>query len=336
MPENDRSIEGNDAANKARTEDRRRIAAFLDAKAAEAGAAQNTLLAYGRDLRDFCDWLSARGIRIQTVTREEIEDYLFHCDAEGLSRATRARRLSAIRQLTRFALEEDWREDDPAGRIAGPGRAKRLPKTLDRAEVEAMFEALPRIGRNGTERARNLALVEMVYATGMRVSELVSLPVSACRGNPAALLIRGKGGVERMVPLNGAARAALAAWLKVRDNAPAESPLGRLVAGRGSRWLFPAPSREGHLARQAMNGLMNQLAIAAGIDPARVSPHVMRHAFATHLLEGGADLRAIQMLLGHSDLGTTEIYTHVVDGRMRELVMNHHPLAHPPQKEDEE
>ncbi|MDQ7263345.1 tyrosine recombinase [Paracoccus sp. PS-1] len=307
--------------------DQGRISAFLDAQAAEAGAARNTLLAYGRDLKDFAGWLAARGGSLLTVTRDGIEDYLLHCDAQGLSRATRARRLSAIRQLFRFALEEDWREDDPACRISGPGRMQRLPKVLDRAEVQAMLDALPRIGRNETERARNLALVELIYATGMRVSELVSLPVGACRGDPALLLIRGKGGKERMVPLSDPARRALAAWLKRRDEAPAESPLGRLVAGKGARWLFPAASREGHMTRQAMNNLLGQLALAAGIDPARVSPHVIRHAFATHLLEGGADLRAIQTLLGHADLGTTEIYTHVMDGRMRDLVLNHHPLA---------
>ncbi|KRW97968.1 tyrosine recombinase [Paracoccus sp. MKU1] len=310
-----------------RQNDRGRISAFLDAQAAEAGAARNTLLAYGRDLRDFIDWLAARGESLLTVPREGIEDYLSYCDAQGLSRATRARRLSAIRQLMRFALDENWREDDPAGRISGPGRVQRLPKVLDRAEVQAMLDALSRIGRNETERARNLALVELIYATGMRVSELVSLPVGACRGDPALLLIRGKGGKERMVPLSDPARRALAAWLKQRDNAPAESPLGRLVAGKGARWLFPAASREGHMTRQAMNALLGQLALAAGIDPARVSPHVIRHAFATHLLEGGADLRAIQTLLGHADLGTTEIYTHVMDTRMRDLVLNHHPLA---------
>lgn len=313
--------------NSERGSDRGRISAFLDAQAAEAGAARNTLLAYGRDLRDFTDWLAARNESLQTVPREGIEDYLSYCDAQGLSRATRARRLSAIRQLMRFSLEEGWREDDPAGRISGPGRSQRLPKTLDRSEMQAMLDALPRIGRNETERARNLALFELIYATGMRVSELVSLPAGTCRGDPVLLLIRGKGGKERMVPLSDPARQALAAWLKRRDNAPAESPLGRLVAGKGARWLFPAASREGHMTRQAMNNLLSQLAIAAGIDPARVSPHVIRHAFATHLLEGGADLRAIQTLLGHADLGTTEIYTHVMDTRMRDLVLNHHPLA---------
>lgn len=307
--------------------DQGRISAFLDAQAAEAGAARNTLLAYGRDLKDFAGWLDRRGQTLLSVPREGIEDYLSFCDAQGLSRATRARRLASIRQIMRFALEEGWREDDPAGRISGPGRQQRLPKTLDRAEVQAMFDALPRLGRNETERARNVVLLELLYATGMRVSELVALPVGACRGDPALLLIRGKGGKERMVPLSDPARRALAVWLALRDHAPEDSPLGRLVAGKGARWLFPAPSREGHMTRQAMNGLLGQLASAAGIAPSRVSPHVLRHAFATHLLEGGADLRAIQTLLGHADLGTTEIYTHVLDARMRDLVLNHHPLA---------
>ncbi|MFC3568970.1 tyrosine recombinase [Paracoccus simplex] len=307
--------------------DQGRISAFLDAQAAEAGAARNTLLAYGRDLKDFAGWLDRRGQTLLSVPREGIEDYLSFCDAQGLSRATRARRLASIRQIMRFALEEGWREDDPAGRISGPGRQQRLPKTLDRAEVQAMFDALPRLGRNETERARNVVLLELLYATGMRVSELVALPVGACRGDPALLLIRGKGGKERMVPLSDPARRALAVWLALRDHAPEDSPLGRLVAGKGARWLFPAPSREGHMSRQAMNGLLGQLASAAGIAPSRVSPHVLRHAFATHLLEGGADLRAIQTLLGHADLGTTEIYTHVLDARMRDLVLNHHPLA---------
>lgn len=315
--------------------DLRRISAFLDAQAAESGAARNTLLAYGRDLRDFCEWMVRADHSLQDVTRDGIEDYLSHCDAQGLSRATRARRLSSIRQIMRFAQDEGWRQDDPAVRISGPGRAKRLPRTLDRAEVQAMLDAIPRLGRGETERARNLALFEILYATGMRVSELVGLPVSACRGDPQLLLIRGKGGKERMVPLGPPARRALQGWLAIRDNAPEGSPLGKLVAGQGAKWLFPAASAEGHMTRQAFHGLVGQIAAAAGIDPSRVSPHVIRHAFATHLLEGGADLRAIQTLLGHADLGTTEIYTHVMDGRMRDLVLNHHPLANASQDEGE-
>ena len=306
---------------------KQRIATFLDAQAAEAGAARNTILGYGRDLSDFADWLAARGLTLEGVSRDQIIDYLAHCEAEGLARATRARRLSAIRQLTRFALEEGWREDDPAIRIQGPGKTQRLPKTLSQAEVTALLDAVPQTGRTPADRTRNRCLIELLYATGMRVSELVSLPVAATRGDPQLLLIKGKGGKERMVPLSGPAREALGDWLALRDGAARDSALGKLIAGNGARFLFPAASKAGHMPRKSMNDLLHDLAIAAGIAPARVTPHIIRHAFATHLLEGGADLRAIQTLLGHADLSTTEIYTHVLDARMRDLVLNHHPLA---------
>ena len=306
---------------------KQRIATFLDAQAAEAGAARNTILGYGRDLSDFADWLAARGLTLEGVSRDQIIDYLAHCEAEGLARATRARRLSAIRQLTRFALEEGWREDDPAIRIQGPGKTQRLPKTLSQAEVTALLDAVPQTGRTPADRTRNRCLIELLYATGMRVSELVSLPVAATRGDPQLLLIKGKGGKERMVPLSGPAREALGDWLALRDGAARDSALGKLIAGNGARFLFPAASKAGHMPRKSMNDLLHDLAIAAGIPPARVTPHIIRHAFATHLLEGGADLRAIQTLLGHADLSTTEIYTHVLDARMRDLVLNHHPLA---------
>lgn len=310
--------------------DNRAISAFLDAQAAEAGAARNTLLAYGRDLQDLSEWLSGRRKSLSDLTRELVEDYLTHCDAQGLSRATRARRLSSIRQFTRFALEEGWRQDDPAIRIHGPGRAQRLPKTLDHDEIDALLNAAPTVGRGDVERTRNRCLIELLYATGMRVSELVGLPVAGTRGDPAVLLIRGKGNKERMVPLTPAARNALSDWLTLRDSAPKDSPLGKLIAGNGARWLFPAPGTAGHMPRQSFGRLLNDMAVKAGVDPSRVTPHVIRHAFATHLLEGGADLRSIQTLLGHADLGTTEIYTHVLDERMRDLVLNHHPLAGKP------
>ena len=308
--------------------DHRAISDFLDAQAAEAGAARNTLLAYGRDLRDLSDWLGHRRLSLANLTRDQIEDYLTHCDAQGLSRATRARRLSAIRQFTRFALEEGWRTDDPALRIAGPGRAKRLPKTLERAEVEALLDAAGRTGRTQTDRARNICLIELLYATGLRATELVSLPVAGCRGDPAVLVVKGKGGKDRMVPLSNPARAALREWIALRDAAPHGSALHRMLQGPGARWLFPAIGAEGHMPRQSLSRLLTLMAIEAGVAPSRVTPHVIRHAFATHLLEGGADLRSIQLLLGHADLGTTEIYTHVLDQRMRDLVLNHHPLAH--------
>lgn len=309
------------------TDPKRRIATFLDAQAAEAGAARNTILGYGRDLSDFADWLAAHGLTLEGVSRDQIVDYLAYCEAQGLARATRARRLSAIRQLTRFALEEGWREDDPAIRIEGPGKTQRLPKVLSQTEVTALLDAAPLTGRTPADRSRNRCLIELLYATGMRVSELVSLPVAATRGDPQLLLIKGKGGKERMVPLSVPARDALADWLRLRDGAARDTALGKLVAGAGARFLFPAASKAGHMARKSMNDLIRDLALAAGIPPAQVTPHVIRHAFATHLLEGGADLRAIQTLLGHADLSTTEIYTHVLDARMRDLVLNHHPLA---------
>jgi integrase/recombinase XerD len=307
--------------------DHRAISDFLDAQAAEAGAARNTLLAYGRDLRDLSDWLANQRLSMANLTRDQIDDYLAYCDAQGLSRSTRARRLSAIRQFTRFALEEGWRADDPALRITGPGRAKRLPKTLDREEVNALLEAAGRLGRTDRDRARNICLIEMLYATGLRATELVSLPVAGCRGNPAVLVVRGKGGKDRMVPLSTPARMALRDWIALRDAAPQGSPLFRLLQTPSARWLFPAIGALGHMPRQSLSRLLNEMAIEAGVMPSRVTPHVIRHAFATHLLEGGADLRSIQMLLGHADLGTTEIYTHVLDQRMRDLVLNHHPLA---------
>ncbi|RJE81381.1 tyrosine recombinase [Paracoccus sp. JM45] len=307
--------------------DHRAISDFLDAQAAEAGAARNTLLAYGRDLRDLSDWLGRKRLTMANLTRDQIDDYLAHCDAQGLSRATRARRLSAIRQFTRFALEEGWRTDDPALRITGPGRAKRLPKTLDRDEVNALLSAAGRLGRTERDRARNTCLIELLYATGLRATELVSLPVAGCRGDPSVLVVRGKGGKDRMVPLSTPAKTALRDWITLRDAAPQGSPLYRLLQTNSARWLFPAIGAAGHMPRQTLSRLLNEMAVEAGISPSRVTPHVIRHAFATHLLEGGADLRSIQMLLGHADLGTTEIYTHVLDQRMRDLVLNHHPLA---------
>lgn len=298
------------------------ISAFLEAQAAEAGAARNTLLGYGRDLKDFTSWLTHRRIAVDAATRTDVEAYLTACDAEGLSRATRARRLSAIRQLYRFAFEEGWRADNPAIEIRGPGRTKRLPKTLSTEEVSALLDAARRQGRTETDRLRNTCLMELLYATGMRVSELVSLPMAAAKGDPRMLLVRGKGGKERMVPLSPPAREALALWLARREAQEDARPRG----ASPSRFLFASPSAEGHLTRHRFYILIKEIAVSAGVAPSRVTPHTLRHAFATHLLENGADLRAIQTLLGHADLATTEIYTHVLEHRLRELVETHHPL----------
>lgn len=304
----------------------RRISAFLDAQAADQGAARNTLLAYGRDLRDFAGWLARQGLDFDRVDRTGIEAYLVFCEAEGLSKATRARRLSAIRQLFRLAHDEGWRDDDPAIRLSGPTPDRHLPRTLSLDEVERLLSAAGAQGRGPGERCRNRALVELLYATGLRVSELVTLPVSAARGDPRMILVRGKGGRERLVPVSAPARAALADWLALRDAEDA----GLRKAGKAvPRWLFPGGGAAGHLTRQHIHLLLKDISVRAGIDPTRVTPHALRHAFATHLLAGGADLRAIQTLLGHADVATTEIYTHVLDEHLKSLVLDHHPLSRP-------
>lgn len=300
------------------------ISAFLDAMVAENGASRNTQLAYARDLLDFAGWLQRRGLGFAGADRQAVEAYLVHCDAEGLSKATRARRLSSIRQLYRFAHEEGWRGDNPAQRLSGPGRAVSLPKTLSEAEVARLIEAARTRGRNPVDRLRDTALFELLYATGLRVSELVGLPVAAVRGDPRMVLVRGKGDKERMVPLSTPARLALADWLVHRD---AEEEERRKAGHPPSRFLFPGAGREGHLTRQYFHALAKDVAVFAGISPSRVTPHVLRHAFATHLLAHGADLRVIQTLLGHADVATTEIYTHVLDDQLRDLVLQKHPLA---------
>jgi integrase/recombinase XerD len=300
------------------------ISAFLEAQAAELGAAENTLLSYGRDLKIFADYLARRGQGFENATRADVEAFLMDAEAEGLARATRARRLSAIKQLYRFAFEEGWRKDNPAIQVAGPGREKRLPKTLGMAEVEGLLSASETHGRTPFDACRTTCLMQLLYATGMRVTELVSLPVAAVRGDPRLILVRGKGGKERMVPLSPQARAALADWLAMRDAQEGKSTSAGATA---SPYLFPSRGAAGHLTRQSFFGTIKKLAVRAGIDPARVTPHTLRHAFATHLLENGADLRAIQVLLGHADVATTEIYTHVLEARLRELVLTHHPLA---------
>jgi integrase/recombinase XerD len=290
------------------------ISTFLDAQAAELGAATNTQLAYARDLKDFAGWLSDRAFDV--ATRDDIEAYLIYCDAQGLAKSTRARRLSAIKQLYRFGFEEGWRTDNPAIQIAGPGRDKRLPKTLSLAEVDGLLAASREVGRSPADRVRNTCLMELLYATGMRVSELVSLPVASARGNPRMLLIRGKGNKERMVPLSPPARDALIEWLKVWEDIQED---GRLKGKTLSRFLFPSRGKEGYLTRHRFYILIKELAVHAGAMPSKVTPHTLRHAFATHLLENGADLISIQTLLGHADVATTEIYTHVTQKSLQNI-----------------
>ncbi|MGC1259356.1 MAG: site-specific tyrosine recombinase XerD [Jannaschia helgolandensis] len=298
---------------------------FLEAQAAERGAALNSLMAYRRDLDAYAAHLEARGHGVGTATRTQIEAFLIACEAEGLAASTRARRLSAIRGLYRFAHEEGLRDDDPAIRITGPQKAKSLPKTLSEADVDALLSAAEDMGETEAERLRDTCLMQLLYATGMRVSELIGLPVSAARGDPRMLLVRGKGGKERMVPLSPAARDAMAAWLAHRDTeqARAKTDSGAPV----SPHLFPSRGKAGHLTRVWFHSRIKALSAFAMLDPNRVSPHVLRHAFATHLLAGGADLRAIQTMLGHADISTTEIYTHVLESRLKELVLTYHPLA---------
>ncbi|QMU56862.1 MAG: tyrosine recombinase [Boseongicola sp.] len=304
--------------------DNQRISTFLEAQAAELDASENTLLAYARDLKDFAEWRTKNHGDILGASQSDIESYLLSLDDAGLAQSTRARRLSAIRQFFRFAYEEGWRSDNPAIRLKGPQRAKRLPKTLSESEVDALLNAARTQGRE-SDLARNTCLMELLYATGMRVTELVSLPVSAARGNPNMLLVRGKGGKERMVPLSGPARDAISHWLikRDRDEDFAHSEKGAPL----SKFLFPSRGKSGHLTRHRFYLLIKEFAVKAGISPDKVTPHTLRHAFATHLLAHGADLRVIQTLLGHADVGTTEIYTHVLEERLRDLVMDHHPLA---------
>jgi len=288
--------------------------AFLDALSAERGAAANTLAAYARDLSDLLAALEARGADPATATRGDIEAWLADLHARGLAPSTRARRLSAAKGFFRFLFEEGWRADDPAARFAGPGRSAALPTTLSVAEADALMEASSRAW-SGAAAIRARCLFELIYGAGLRVSELLALRADQARGDPASLLVRGKGGRERLAPLTAQARAALAAWLPTRD-----------AEWRDNPWLFPSRGKAGRLTRARFWQMVKQASVAAGVDPARVSPHTLRHAYATHLLENGADLRAIQELLGHADIATTEIYTHVVAARLREAVALH-PLA---------
>ena len=294
------------------------ISNFLEAQAAELGAARNTQEAYGRDLKDFLTFLESRSASFSTANRTMLEDYLVQCEAIGLATATKARRLSSIKQLYRFAFEEGLRKDNPAIQIRGPRKDKRLPKSLSMQEVEQLLQTARRMPNQRANKVRLICLMELLYATGMRVTELVGLPVATVRGNPDMILVRGKGGKERMVPLSPGARDAVILWLSLRDYDEVSSK---------STFLFPSRGKDGHLTRIWFFQQIKKLALMSGINPKKVTPHSLRHAFATHLLDGGADLRSIQTFLGHADIATTEIYTHIQDERLRELVLEHHPLA---------
>ncbi len=306
------------------------IESFLEMLAVERGAAVNTVDAYRRDLTDYAYFVTtARAQTLAAIKPADIQAYIQSLAADGLSPATRARKLSAVRQLYKFLAAEGIVADDPSIGLAGPKRGRSLPRTLSVAEVDRLIAtARARIsGTSGRERLRALrfyCLIEVLYATGMRVSELVGLPRSVLAGDRRMLVITGKGGRERLVPLNAPARAALDDYLALNDSGG--DGLSRALA---SKWLFPSTSAEGHLTRQRFAQDLKDLSIDAGFDPERVSPHVLRHAFASHLLDRGADLRAVQQLLGHADISTTEIYTHVLEERLKQLVNQHHPLASP-------
>ncbi len=303
--------------------DARLIDGFLEMIAAERGAARNTLEAYRRDLADYAAHLAASGATLLSADTSDVRGYLAAMDAAGLKPATAARRLSAVRQLHRFLYAEGHRGEDPTAVLTGPKRGRPLPKVLGVREVDALLAAARAGAREDApfamrlSAARMTALLELLYATGMRVSELVALPAAAIRPNTLALAVRGKGGRERLVPLTDAARQAVAAW---RDMLAA-------TGAKPSPWLFPAESATGHLPRQVFARDLKMVAGRAGIGADRVSPHVLRHAFASHLLQNGADLRVVQQLLGHADVATTQIYTHVLDERAKAMVRDLHPLA---------
>ena len=296
----------------------RRIDAFLEMIVVERGAAANTRSAYDRDLAGFAALAASRGIAPEDSDAALVREYMASLARAGMAPTTAARKLSALRQFFRFLVAEGTRADDPCAAIDSPRRGRPLPRILSEAEVDRLLAAAH--ARPGWRGTRLTALVELLYATGLRVSELVGLPVGALARDRSVVVVRGKGGRERMVPLSAPARAAIEAWMSHR---------GRLLGeGGASPWLFPAArSRNRHLAREQFGTMLKELALAAGLEPIAVSPHVLRHAFASHLLAHDADLRAVQQMLGHADISTTQIYTHVLDERLKTLVRSFHPLA---------
>jgi len=310
-------------ARTARRSDARLVALYLDMLAAERGAEKNTLAAYGRDLEDFSAHLKAAGGSIAKASTDDLRAYLGDLSRRGLRVTTVARRLSAIRQLYRFLYAEGRRGDDPAAVLEGPKRERALPRTLTLGEVDRLLRVAgtsdPEAPLPARLRAARLAcLLEILYATGLRVSELVALPMSAAAKDARVIVVRGKGNKERLVPLNDAAKRAMVAYLNLLAQSGRDAP---------SKWLFPSFGDSGHVTRQHFARELKALAAAAGLRAAQLSPHVLRHAFASHLLHNGADLRVVQTLLGHADISTTQIYTHVLEERLKSLVRDLHPLA---------
>ena len=300
------------------------IALFLDMMAAERGAARNTLDAYRRDLEDAAARLTRRGRDLEGARTSDLEALLADWAGAGLAASTAARRLSALKRFYRFLLKDGRRADDPAAGLSGPAKPRALPKVLSEADVEALFDAAETLP--GAAGLRAQALLELLYAAGLRVSELVSLPLAAVSKAEACLVVRGKGGKERLVPLTQPALDAVDAYKAVRaEHLPGKAAVTRRKA---ETFLFPSASAAGgHITRERFAQILKALALAAGLDPAKVSPHVLRHAFATHLLAHGADLRSVQTLLGHADVSTTQIYTHVLEERLAALVRDAHPLS---------
>jgi integrase/recombinase XerD len=313
-----------------RTSDSKLIDLFLDMLAAEQGAGDNTLQAYRRDLTDLSDYLGRSGQSFIGAATETLRHYLADLDTRGFKSSSVARRLSAIRHLFRFLLNERVRSEDPAAILSGPKRGRGLPKVLSIADVDRMLTRAKELSEtpdaSPSQRLRAMrlyCLLEVLYATGLRVSELVALPRSAARNDARMIVVRGKGSKERLVPLNDASRTAMRDYLAAMETL---TPAKRRN-GTASKWLFPSFGESGHLTRQHFARDLKELASAAGIAPRLVSPHVLRHAFASHLLHNGADLRIVQTLLGHTDISTTQIYTHVVEERLKSLVRDLHPLA---------
>ena len=312
-------------ARRLATSDDRLIELFLDMQAAERGAGENTLAAYRNDLDDLAAHLRSRKRSIVNADTDDLRGFLASLSERGFKASSVARRLSALRQLFRFLYAEGKRSDDPAAVLEGPKRGRSLPKVLTIAEVDKLLaqaradaEDEKQTAAARLRAARLLCLLEVVYATGLRVSELVALPASAARRDQRMLVVRGKGGKERLVPLNGEAKRAMADYLKLRAGAEEKSP---------SKWLFPSFGEQGHLTRQHFARELKALGTRCGIKGERLSPHVLRHAFASHLLHNGADLRVVQTLLGHADISTTQIYTHVLEERLKTLVRDLHPLG---------
>jgi len=289
---------------------------FLEMQVVERNAALNTIAAYRRDLEDFSGYINREKGQFATVPAKTVQTYIHSLDAQGLSSATQARRLSALKQFFSFLLAEGVRRDDPAMNIDAPKAARRLPKYLSIQQVDTLLAGC---AGETCEAIRMSALLQLLYATGMRVSELVSLAFPPMAADENFLVIIGKGNKERLVPVNEAAKKALAAYLGIRRH--------YLKDDAHSPWLFPSRGRQGHLTRQRFGQLLKALALDVGVPPAAVSPHVLRHAFASHLLANGADLRSLQKMLGHADISTTQIYTHVLSERLINLVNTRHPLA---------